>query len=609
MSANPGTAPAPLLARGCALLVACLAGWPVRAVIGFDFVEFDDGINIVFNPHLGPWSWDTVKWALTDMDQMRRYVPLGWLGFSAVYTVSGLEPAGYHGAGLALHVLNSVLVFAVVLAVGRRFAPTADDRWRAVWATLAALAWSWHPLRAETVGWASGLLYGISGAAALGSVLAYLRAGESGVARTRWVIVAAVLHLAGMLAYPMSLGLVVVFVALDLAMRPGRQDLSWRALAWEKAWFVVPTLAVLALTLRASHEAPAYWVRPPAWGDFGPGQRILQAASAWAYFLWRPFWPVELTPVPTPFFDPTTMRGTGLASLAAVAAGSAILLGGGPRLRSAALGWFTYAGVLVPMLGFFEQPYFPSDRYHYLPGVVMVAALALAAAGAGRGLRLPLVAAGLAGVVLLGVRQRDQLRIWADTDALMERIVAKADHAVVRRNYEERWLNFHRQRGNESEAARVAARLGRRAPSAERPASGAVPAIARLHCGLGLDFGRAGRGVEARAHLEAALRLAPDWNEAAYNLSLVHALHGEPAEALRWYGRATAPGRGDPVPLVNRQRLLLLMADGFARRGRMEAARQAIERALREGGGAGADDALERELRTRRERWPGPEKR
>lgn len=603
---NPGTGveAGSQLPRLCGLLVAVLACWQAQPVIDFDFVEFDDGINVVFNPHLGPLSRETIAWAFTDMDQMRRYVPLGWLGFAAVYGVSGLSPAGYHAAGAMLHVVNSVLVYAILLWLLRRFAGGTHEAGRAAWATFGALAWSFHPLRAETLGWASGLFYGLSAALALAGVLAYLQAWTTERHRGPWVAVSAVLVCASTFTYPMSLGVAAALVVLDFGLAPeAGWAARWRLLV-EKAWFVVPTGVVLALTMVASFNAPAYWLRPPEWSEFGPGSRLLQAAAAWGYYLWRPWWPVDLTPVADRLYDLQSVRALAGISLAAVVALSAGLVAGGRRWRGPAVLWFAHAALLAPMLGFFERPYFPADRYHLLPGVVLAAGLALAAARAGPRIRIPVALAAAGAVTALAAGQRAQLRIWADTDSLMTRIVARAGHTAVRRNYQERWVAFHQLRGRPVEAQAAARRAGLDPGAIPAAVPGEVPGIPGLHLTLARGFERQGRRHEAIAHLEAALALAPDWRTAAYNLAVVQALDGAWIDALRQARRAFGAGRGDPIPPAARQRLLLLIAEGCFAAERPRLAVRLVELARGEGEkGAGATAELERDLQSAEARY------
>ena len=138
------------------------------------------------------------------------------------------------------------------------------------------------------------------------------------------------------------------------------------------------------------------------------------------------------------------------------------------------------------------------------------------------------------------------------------------------------------------------------------PTPGDVPLAAALHLKLALDFRRGERRVEAHEHFRAALQLAPDWSEAAYNWALLHVSDGTGFEALRWYRRAVAAGRGDPVPVKARQRLLSLIAEVFFATDRAVLATRTIELALREGGSAGVDPELEERLQAQLARYRAP---
>jgi hypothetical protein len=591
------------LTRWCALLVAVVAFGQVRNVAEFDFVEFDDDINIVFNQHLGPVSRDTVVWAFSDLEHMRRYVPVGWMGFALVYGFSGLTPSGYHVAGAAVHIVSAMLVFLILLTVLRRFAGTVEDRWRLGCATLAALAWALHPMRAETIGWASGLFYGLAGVLAFLSLLAYLRAWSPGARRGRWIAAAGLLHLGAMLAYPMTVGVFGVFVLLDVAFRRVAAPVAWRRLVLEKLALAVPVMGVAALTVMASHNASEFWARPPSWAEFGAWARLQQAGAAWVYFLWKPWWPVGLTPVPTWLVDPAAVRLQATLSLIAVGGVTLGLLVGWRRWSGVAVLWLAHSCLLAPMLGLAERPYFPADRYHQLPAVVLVAGVALMLVRLRGPWRIGAVVA--AGVVLaaLATGQQAQLRIWADTDTLMRHIVHHAEHPAVRRDYQERWIRFHGNRGRVDQATALAAELGVDQPGLLEPMPRGVPPTAALHMKLALAFVRGGRPTEAHEHFEATLKLVPDWGEAAYNWGLLYASQGAALEALARYRRAAAPGRGKPVEPIAQVRLLALIADAFYLTGRVPQARETIELALATANGAGLEPGLTAQLQAQRARY------
>ncbi len=114
------------MARLCAaaLLLAALA--VNFRVLDFGFLYLrDDDINVALNPHMGGLSLDRLRWMFTDWGYVRRYMPLGWLNFSATYELAGLDAGAYHAVALGLYVLDCGLVFALVLHVLRLFGPAA----------------------------------------------------------------------------------------------------------------------------------------------------------------------------------------------------------------------------------------------------------------------------------------------------------------------------------------------------------------------------------------------------------------------------------------------------------------------------------------------------
>src|SRR5579872_1267059 len=106
--------PRPLaVLTGLLVMVATL--WVSAKALGFGLAAFDDDINITFNPHLGPPTREMLRWLSTDIDYVRRYIPLGWLAFSVIYAFSGLSALGYHLAAVGFHVANAGLVYALLL--------------------------------------------------------------------------------------------------------------------------------------------------------------------------------------------------------------------------------------------------------------------------------------------------------------------------------------------------------------------------------------------------------------------------------------------------------------------------------------------------------------
>ena len=500
---------------GGLLVLVCAAIY--RDVISFGFVGLDDDYNIIFNPHLGPPTLARVRWAFTDWEYARRYLPLGWLGFSVVNDFSGLSPAGYHAAALGWHLLNGLLVAAVLARFTDRELGADVSPWRVLVVFGGAALWMWHPLRVESVAWASGLLYEQSTffmLVALGLQLAERRA---------WAVASYALAL---LTYPSALSLWPVFILLD-ARREG----------WRRAWtrnlgHTIAAGALGAVTLLGRLLVTGNWPAAPSIADFSIAQRVLQSLYVQTHYLIRPWVPIALSPV-----DPVALN---LAHPAGrMLLGAALTLGFGlwllvSRRARAAVGWLALAHVLVlmPVLGVVERPYIPADRYAFLPQLIWTSALVLLLArlAAHRVLASLGLAASL--VACAGLTHA-QLAIWRDEPALWRHIastvtvqqlpvVACARPALSRLRSGDRDAAFAlidaglralpddaMLRATRDEMLKID--RDNRARAAALGLATPLPPAAELHHALAISFARAGETEAAAQHLAEVARLAPEY--------------------------------------------------------------------------------------------------
>src|SRR3954454_2161763 len=100
--------------RWTALLVFCLTLATFSGASRAEFVEWDDDINIYNNPHLEGLTSENVTWMLTDSNYVRRYIPLGWLGWGIERAIFGLSPVSHHVGNVLLHGIKAVLVFFLI---------------------------------------------------------------------------------------------------------------------------------------------------------------------------------------------------------------------------------------------------------------------------------------------------------------------------------------------------------------------------------------------------------------------------------------------------------------------------------------------------------------
>jgi len=121
------------------------------------FVNWDDDSNLLLNANYRGFGWTQITWMFTTF-HMGHYQPLSWLTFALDYTLWGMDPKGYHLTSLVLHSLSAAVFSLVALRLLKLGAPGLSDerKWLlSCSAGFAALVFSIHPLRVESVAWAT----------------------------------------------------------------------------------------------------------------------------------------------------------------------------------------------------------------------------------------------------------------------------------------------------------------------------------------------------------------------------------------------------------------------------------------------------------------------
>lgn len=126
-------------------------------VVRHGFVDWDDNRILIENGNYRGLGWLNLQWMFTTFYKS-LYRPLTWVSFGFDYLFWGMNPFGYHLSSLLLHTLNSVLVYRVAFLL-YSLPPLGSigqgDSSRKIVAGIAALLFSIHPLRVESVAWVS----------------------------------------------------------------------------------------------------------------------------------------------------------------------------------------------------------------------------------------------------------------------------------------------------------------------------------------------------------------------------------------------------------------------------------------------------------------------
>ncbi len=549
--------------RFVALGVALAAACPFLGTIHAEFVDWDDGISIFDNPHIRSLDASALHWMFTDVTYNPRFMPLTWLGWAITYHFVGLEPAAYHLGNVLLHAANAALVFALIRGLFNHISGQATGV-STLCAGAAALFWAVHPLRSEPVAWATDRSYEQSLLFALLAVLLYFYSARHEGPRRRlyWGSVAS--FVACVLTYPACLGAAMVPLILDFyplrRIGPGRAAML--RLAAEKVPFFAAAGIGLAITLASRASAPASLGLGPlvTLETFDWFRAAMKAFYVWTYYVWRPLFPVNLSPVYTDLldFDPWSPPFLGSAVIVVLVTTLAV------RMRTKAPGvaaiWLSHLALLAPVLGVTERLAYPSDRYSYAQGIcwaVVIAYLLRRVILSAPSLARTVAVVGASAVILgtLGFMARAQAAIWNDSVSLFTHIIGSLGDDTYRYNIYWRLGRHHMKRGDWAaaaegfnktlegiprhfEALRLRGVLELHGGQPMRAAADLATALeirddAEVRMQFALALALQGRTADAIEHLQQAVGLSPELFEARRHLAIALANAGRRAEAVR----------------------------------------------------------------------------
>lgn len=382
-------------------LVPLLLGIAVAAcfspALAGDFVNWDDDANFLENPHYRGLGPSNLRWMFGSFF-MANYQPLTWLTLGLDYAIWGMNPAGYHLTNLLLHAASAILFYVFLLQLLRRVRGPGASVWPAA---LAALFFAIHPLRVESVAWATGRKDVLCGLFLMLSLLAYLRMeGETreGRSGSRWLALSVAMFAASLFSKMLAIMLPVVLLALDV--HPLRRG-PWRKILLEK----LPFAAVAAV----AGLIGTFAVRSAGLGQSVRNVRIQDSGFALFFYIWKTVLPLDLSP----YYPASDVSWAWLAG--AVALGVAALLLR-RRFPGAVAALACYAALLFPLLRLsYDAPHLVADRYSYLsclPFAVLAAFLLARTEG-----RMPRAAAA-AVLLALGALSFLQTRVWKDSITL-----------------------------------------------------------------------------------------------------------------------------------------------------------------------------------------------
>jgi tetratricopeptide (TPR) repeat protein len=394
------------------------------------FVAWDDQVNLYENEKYRGLTWTQIRWMFSTF-LMGHWIPLTWLTFGLDYVLWGMNPAGYHLTSLVLFAANAAALYFVALRLLRLTTGFVEGTLR-LSAIAATLFFAIHPLRAESVGWATERRDVLSGLFFLLTVLVYLKAHDARGTRQRWLLAGAVgMYALALVSKASVMVLPAVLVLFDIypLHRLGGRWQGWvgsaaRAVWLEKIPFLVLGIAGGIVTYHAQNVN--MFITPLE-------RYSLSARPAMVFYsLW--FY-LEKTVVPqglSPLYElparVSLLDRQFLFPAIAVTAITAAVVALWRRWPAGLAVWAYYAIALGPVIGIVHSGHqLTNDRYSYLPGfgfaLVIGAVAGAVVQAAAVGTLRPALARALAGLGVvwfcsLSYLSAQQVQIWRDTETL-----------------------------------------------------------------------------------------------------------------------------------------------------------------------------------------------
>jgi tetratricopeptide (TPR) repeat protein len=566
-----------------------------------DFVNWDDHETLLKNSRYRGLGWSELRWMFTTF-HMGHYQPLSWVSFALDFFIWGTNPVGYHLTNVILHALNAALFFflARLLLSAALTSDEQSETMVCISAGLAALLFSIHPLRVESVAWATERRDVLSGFFFLLTLYAYVRAHFSLDERGRRVnlalsFVAFVLSLTAK-ASAITLPLVLLLLDVYPLRRLHGTWPSWlqpegRKILWEKLPFAA--LAILFAIVAAFAQQSVGALRPMQ--QYFLSYRLGQAAYATVFYIWKSLLPANLSPLYELPYDFDIWMPLFLVCAAAAAAITIGLYALKRHWPAGLASWVYYIVVLAPVMGIAQSgPQLVANRYSYfscMSWAVLIGGGFLRVWHCAREsperriVFFTTCALAISAVLTLGIMSWKQSEIWRDTKTLWQYVLAvrpesSIAHYNLGRIYEdegksENGIESYRQaaRINPTYAeahynlARLLARQGMQDEAIDhyRQVLRVRPDDADTHNNLGLLLWSKGQFKASLAQLRMAVQIDPKYAKAFFNMGRIYASEGDLDNAVLHYEKALTlnPKEGE---------IYLGLGNALARRGQAQAA-------------------------------------
>jgi protein O-mannosyl-transferase len=262
----------------------------LRSCLSNQFTNWDDPGYIQDNVLVKSLDLENIK-AIFSTPVMGNYHPLTILSYALEYNFAHLDPALYYFDNLILNVLDTLLVYWLVILLTKR--PVAG--------IVTALLFGLHPMHVESVAWISerkDVLYVFFYLSACISYIYYLR--TTGSNRRKWYVAVALLFVCALLSKPVAVTLPLTLLLIDYFERRQWQ----RSVLIEKIPHFLVALTFGIVALKVQQSAGAMDMQKIHYNFI---ERIALGGYAFVTYLYKAVLPVRLCNV---YAYPLKVNGT-----------------------------------------------------------------------------------------------------------------------------------------------------------------------------------------------------------------------------------------------------------------------------------------------------------
>ena len=262
------------------LVITLISYWPA---LNNQWTNLDDDKYVLDNPKITSLDAKHLNVILTKPHD-GNFHPLTMLSLAIDYQIGEFQPKAYHVTNIILHLLDTLLVFWILLLLGNQFFNKNTN----LFALFGGLLFGLATIHVESVAWISerkDVLYALFYFASILSYLYYLKENKS-----KYIVIALVFFVLSILSKGMAVALSLSIVAIDYLY--GRNLFSKKVILEKIPFFALSF--IFGLIAIWAQKSKGYM---QAENVYEFGERMIYAAYALSNYIGKLFYPYNLSPI------------------------------------------------------------------------------------------------------------------------------------------------------------------------------------------------------------------------------------------------------------------------------------------------------------------------